>query len=569
MGRSLRGIGVLAQPVAAMLVLLLPAFVLYGPGRDMIGQAWLRNVILAIAGAVGGVLLPAGAGSLPLRVLLGVQASTAAVLLSAPLDAATDYPFSLDWSEGNHMWASSLLLRPSRYPGLTADLQPHYAAPAFFLLQGLAFLNPGLTILQLRVWNSLLLVFPSLLLAGTAFLGGARWPAGGLRWSLMLWAFLFVMQGPAYAPLVVGATVIALACRGRRAAWAALAALLAGFFVGVSRWTWMPAPAIWASTWALLDPAAGEAGRWRRAIARAAAGAAGAGLSLGWTALVEHRPLFPYLTSVRHVILKYRILPNETSSLGIGPWIALVSAPVVLLILWRWRRTRPPSHWIVWLVVTAGAGLLFAIGVVASLKIGGGNNLHHFDMFLIDLVLILAAMLARSDEGIIVNRASGRLTLLAAVALVAPVVSAMGRTPAPRPPPAEVAGSSLLRVQGAVAEAARQGPVLFIDQRQLLTFGFVPVENVSWEYELVDLMDQAMANAEGYLHRFQADLAAHRFSLIIVDPLPIIWRDRAYSFGEESDAWVRHVASPILEYYRPVAELDDVGVWLLEPTAAE
>jgi hypothetical protein len=120
-----------------------------------------------------------------------------------------------------------------------------------------------------------------------------------------------------------------------------------------------------------------------------------------------------------------------------------------------------------------------------------------------------------------------------------------------------------------VAEAASRGPVLFIDQRQLLTFELVPEAEQVWDYGLLDLMDQAMANAEGYLHRFQADLAAERFSLIVVDPLPIIWQDRASSYGEESDAWVRHVSIPILEHYRPIAELDDVGVWLLEPISQD
>jgi hypothetical protein len=381
----------------------------------------------------------------------------------------------------------------------------------------------------------------------------------------MLWAFLFVMQGPAYAPLVVGAVAVYLAFRSPRPGWAALATLLAGFFVGISRWTWMLAPAVWSSTWALLDPAIEETARWRRAIAYAAAGLGGAVLSLGWTAWIEHRPLFLYITSVRHVILKYRILPNQTSSLGIGPWIALVSAPVVILILWRWRRSGLWKRWTVPLTVGAGASLLFAIGLVASLKIGAGDNLHHFDMFLIDLVFMLRATIARGDEGVLLRQASGRPTLLAALVVVAPVLSALSLDRPPLPPSQEIARTSLERVREAVAEAAGRGPVLFIDQRQLLAFGLVPEAELVWDYDLLDLMDQAMANAEDYLHRFQADLAAQEFSLIVVDPLPIIWRDRSDAFGEESDAWVRHVAVPVLEYYRPIAELDQVGVWLLEP----
>ena len=555
----------LARSTAATAMLVLPAVALHAPWRAVFEQAWLRVAVLALAGIVGGLLLPSQVGSRALRVLLGVQASAAGVLLGAPFDSASNYPFSLNWSEGNRIWASSLIFASDRYHGLTPDLYPDYASPAFFFLQGLPFLLPGVTIGPLRAWIAFLLVFPPLVLAGAVFLGGSRWPTGGLRWSLILWAFLFCMQGPAYAPLVLGAVAVALACRTRHPAWAIAATFLASFFLGISRWTWLLAPAIWSSTWTLLDPAIGEAGRWRRAFVYAASGGGGAVLSLAWTAWVAHRPLFPYLTSLRHVILKYRLLPNATSSLGIAPWIALVSAPAVLLILWEWRRRglwrRPPTF----PAIGAGAFFSLCVGLVASIKIGAGDNLHHFDMFFIDLILIVGAMVAGGDGGVVLRRETGRPTLLMTVVLLAPVVSVLSLGPAPSAPPEEAARSSLERVREAVAEAAGRGPVLFIDQRQLLAFGLVPEADQVWDYELLDLMDRAMADDLVYLHGFQADLALHRFSLIVVPPLPIIWRDRAYSYGEENDAWVRHISLPILEHYRPIGELEADGLWLLVP----
>jgi hypothetical protein len=551
--------------VGAVAVLVLPAVALHGPWRLRFDQAWIRVILLAPAGVLGGLILPPQAGSRSFRALVGLQAAAAAVLLGAPLEASSSYPFSLDWSEGNRIWASSLVYITGRYPGLTPELYPDYASPAFFILQGLPFLLPGVTIRFVRVWTALLLVLPSLVLAGSVFLGRNRWPSGALRWSLVLWAFLFVMQGPAYAPPVLGAMAVVVACRARQPGWGMPATLLAGFFVGISRWTWLLAPAVWSSTWALLDPSIEESVRWRRALVLAASGVSGAALSLGWTGWVAHRPLFPYLTSLRHVILKYRLLPNATSALGIAPWIALVSAPAVILILWRWKRGGLWGRRMIPLAVGAGACLLFAIGLVASVKIGAGDNLHHFDMFLIDLVLIAGAMLAGGDDGVILVQGSGRLAPLAAVVLLAPVVSVVALNPAPLSPSDDIARASLERVQEAVAEAAERGPVLFIDQRQLLTFGLVPGASEVWDYELLDLMDRAMADDRDYLARFQEDLASRRFSLIVVNPLPIVWWDRASRFGEENDAWVRNVSVPILQHYRPVAELDAVGVWLLEP----
>jgi hypothetical protein len=132
-------------------------------------------------------------------------------------------------------------------------------------------------------------------------------------------------------------------------------------------------------------------------------------------------------------------------------------------------------------------------------------------------------------------------------------------------PPQSIVAESLATVRSAVSQAAPRGPVLFIDQRQLLAFDTIPGVSLVPEYELVDLMDRAMASDEANLARFYHDLEAHRFSLIIADPLPIIWRDRSWSFGEENDIWTRDITIPILDHYQPVAELEDVGVWLLEP----
>jgi hypothetical protein len=128
-----------------------------------------------------------------------------------------------------------------------------------------------------------------------------------------------------------------------------------------------------------------------------------------------------------------------------------------------------------------------------------------------------------------------------------------------------VVEARLRTIQDTVAEAARQGPILFIDERQLITFGLVPAVPEVWDYEQVELMDHAMARDEAYLARFHADLSDRRFGLIVSAPLHIIDRGQNYPFGEENDIWVETVVRPILEHYRPVAELDDVGVWLMEP----
>jgi hypothetical protein len=85
------------------------------------------------------------------------------------------------------------------------------------------------------------------------------------------------------------------------------------------------------------------------------------------------------------------------------------------------------------------------------------------------------------------------------------------------------------------------------------------------DYELKDLMNQAMGGNRAYLARFRQDLAAHRFSLIVGDPVTDQFQGRLRAFGEENDAWVTHVSIPLLEFYRLDSCLDEVGVCFYRP----
>ena len=212
-----------------------------------------------------------------------------------------------------------------------------------------------------------------------------------------------------------------------------------------------------------------------------------------------------------------------------------------------------------------GAGFL-SIGLVASVKIGGGSNLHNLDMFLVTLAILPALVGDRAAA--VLRSIAGRLRFWLCLTLVVPVFHAVSvGAPLALPDPG-VTGESLRSIQSLVVSEAEVGPVLLIDERQLFAFDELSVPLVM-DYELKDLMNQAMANDRAYLDAFEADLAAHRFRLILSDPLTITLQGSAHEFGEENDAWVQHVAGPILKYYEPVLQLDRVGIWILAPRPAE
>ena len=116
-----------------------------------------------------------------------------------------------------------------------------------------------------------------------------------------------------------------------------------------------------------------------------------------------------------------------------------------------------------------------------------------------------------------------------------------------------------------VQAAQAQGDVLFMDQRQLLTFGNIKNVRLVSEYEKKRMMDEALSGNTSYFQPFYADLASHRFSLIISDPLRTPIKDSDYGFGEENNAWVKWVAKPVLCYYEEKDTLTDVRVELLVP----
>jgi hypothetical protein len=74
------------------------------------------------------------------------------------------------------------------------------------------------------------------------------------------------------------------------------------------------------------------------------------------------------------------------------------------------------------------------------------------------------------------------------------------------------------------------------------------------QYEREDLMELAMSrNTTALEAGFYADLQAHRFAMIIVDPLTFVYKGSNSALGEENNAWTRYIIKPILCNYQQAA----------------
>jgi hypothetical protein len=216
------------------------------------------------------------------------------------------------------------------------------------------------------------------------------------------------------------------------------------------------------------------------------------------------------------------------------------------------------------------------VGLVASVKIGGGSNLHNLDMVLVILVLFVGAIVWKISAP---TKLPGYVWAIMTIVWFMPILNLSynsqsidipiwGNTRAGQSlegPSERDAKEALASIRNEISKAADKGEVLFLDQRQLLTFGEITDVPLVMEFELKHVMNRAMSQNSEYFDQFRSDLENHRFSMIVSDPLYIVFQGSKVAFGEENDAWVEQVTIPILEYYEPVAKFDKVLVWLLAP----
>jgi hypothetical protein len=236
--------------------------------------------------------------------------------------------------------------------------------------------------------------------------------------------------------------------------------------------------------------------------------------------------------------------------------------PLFIWLLIMAIRSRKSWDWIKSIAVLGALAAFLAAGLVASVKIGGGSNIHNLDMFLITLVLLMGWTVAEDQ---FFQNLPGYAWAIFAVILFLPVWNLTRFRVELEIPEDSSAQEVVSEIRSAITEAAEDGEVLFIDQRQLLTFGEIEDVPLVMDYEIKHMMNQAMGHNEGYFEQFRSDLEKQRFRMIVSDPLYIVFQGPKIAFGEENDAWVEEVTIPILEHYEPFLKFDQHLIWLLQP----
>ncbi len=514
--------------------------------------------------------------------------------LASAFSNVKNYPFSLYWSDGNRIWDYSLLFGRELYNYPHDQPLEAFISTGRQFLWGIPFLVSGISIFWVRFWSAFVLTIPYMVLGWLVFRPHEK---KDMLWFFAgLWTFLFLNQGPIYTPLILSAILVAIAWR-RPLSIALPLVFIASYYAQATRWTWLFAPAIWIVILEFSGATKMQQKVWKRTLASGVAGILGGYLFPQLISLLQQgdKSLLTVSeisgTITRQPLLWYRLLPNETNPEGVllGLLFAILPALISLFYVfpsidWKFPRLQK---------LTLYLGLLsfLLVGLIISTKIGGGNNLHNLDMFLIALLFVLAIAWKNGDIGSLFSSDASEtiklvVLLLIALPVVKPLLSlrpqlsltqeeiiqiqvltdfdASSDAPLKTLPSEEDVQNVLRQIHTYTTKAAQDGEVLFIDQRQLLTFGYVPAIPLVPDYEKKFMMEQSMSNNKDYFLHYYQDLAAHRFTLIVSEPLKVPIKEEG-AFSEEGDAWTKWVAAPTLCFYEPIFTDKDIYVQLLIP----
>lgn len=466
-------------------------------------------------------------------------------------------PFSIGYSEAGRHYYASLFFSKSLY-GL--DLPLPFLHPSRYLLLSIPFIYNGLGLWSHRLWQALLWI---------ALTGLSAWAlarrAGRVDVWLVFWIFLYYLQGAVYYHLQVCVFLVLIGVEIKKPWLSFVFIALASLWAGISRVNWFPVPAMLAIALYLLQKPFSRS--WKYWVMPFGWGLGGTlfAFAAQFVYIAISRPVSPqaFGSSFTSDLLWNRLLPNATFPMGILPGIALVSLPVFWLIFQAGRHTLKSVHVLRWAALGAMLFMLFIGGLVVSVKIGGGGDLHNMDAFLVMLSLVAVVLLngqavADDHQRIVISKINWNLAFSA---LLIPLMFAL-----PKIDFYHTYDSSMRSKDLAALQAALKGSdeILFITERQLLTFGYVDVENPAYDYEQSELMEMAMSGNRPYLEQYYADLKNRRFKYIVAEGQKFTPQKKG-AFVEENIAWVRFVGAPLLCNYKPALSLSTNNIQVFEP----
>ncbi|MEI7844901.1 MAG: hypothetical protein WCK35_03760 [Chloroflexota bacterium] len=569
----------LSYPVWMATLLAYP-LILFQPyyGSLLAKQSGIRVFLFWLIALVGMQALKLARPQMktPTALLITILIQTWFQRVSLYLPDVSAYPFSMGWSETSRFYYPALFMGkaifgqrltwPILHPSLHFLLIPPY-------------------LLDLPLWSHRLwqvaLRFLLVGLIAPALIHRLKISSRSLRWLAGLWVFVTLFSLPLYLHLAVPVFILlwGFSVTNNRRTWFWL--VLASIWSGISRVNWYPMPGILAAALYFLEVPYENKG-WRFLIKPAILFTASATIAFfsmqAYIVLSGISNPGNFFTSLHSTLLWIRLWPNESYNLGVLPGIIIFSVPLWLVFYFGKLKKIPK------LLLLAELAVLFAGGIVVSMKIGGGADIHNMDAYAVLLLIIAAYILAGRDEfatkhPIISQRGSpcticlanrtGHWGIIALLVLIPAWFSIQSRAAFWQYDPGS-SGKTLTAIQEQVDQInAKGGEILFITQRHLISMHMLKNVTLVPEYEREELMEMAMAKNDDYLKVFRTEMEKHRFSAIIVDPLRFNLVGDEDAMGAENNAWTRNVVKKILCNYQQAAIFPDDRIAIYTPQVGE
>lgn len=542
-----------------------------------------RLLFFWVTALMGSFFLLAAGISRRWIVLLGSSAIFTAFgfRVAAYLPDVSIYPFTLSWSEASRYYYASLYFAKQLYGESIPWTILH---PTRYLMQAVPFLIPHSSLWFHRLWQVLLWIFTTLGFSA-AFIHRLSIKNRFMQFAVAAWVFLFMLVGPVYYHLQVPAILMIWGFHPTRTDRRSRiitngVLILASVWAGISRVNWYPMPGLLAAILYFIEINQQGKPIWRYLfppIIWTIGGLAVATTSQATYIWLSGNPADQFASSFTSNLLWYRLFPNSTYPLGILGAAIFISLPLILLagikLGGKWRRV----HFMRFAGIFAILLILFTGGLVVSVKIGGGSNLHNMDAFM--TALLLTCALIYFDKLSLDNNSIQELqpveiprnyfrhfhSVWMAYAILAPIAFTVFSGGALTYPSQEDIDTNLQKIRRLVQRYGAEGEVLFISERQLLTFGEIQGVKLIPDYERVFLMEMAMSGNKEYLEQFRQDLKNQRFAMIVSEPLFLPVKDESERFGEENNAWVNYVGKNLRCYYTAIKTVKELKVQLLIP----
>ena len=501
-----------------------------------------------------------------IKIIFSASLTSLLFTIANSLSILSNNPLSVSWSEGSTLFFASSFHSKEFYDSAVGL---PIINPGRALIQSFPFFIKTLPIVAHRFWDSALwIAIP--LTVGTSFAKRLRINNSLTFLCTSLTSLLFLNLGPVYYHLLLIGLIVLAGFNSNRFWQSLFVVTLASLWAGWTRINWYPVAGSLAALLYMLEIPR-EKGilhyLWKP-LFWFLWGSIVSFVSFRLYMSISGTPAEYFENPLTTPLLFYRLFPSATNSMGLiqsamvafFPGILLISAFLVFSTSINWFRR---------LAITGLLIVFFLGGMLVSIRIGGGNNLHNLDAFILLELVIMGYLIFNKvafDTERAINIHKGWLVFLLCLVLLYPILKPLVSEPGMIKP---INDADIKLFHDRIETDVIAGKsILLVDNPHLIALNFWQLPPTAPRFEKVMLMEAAITGNHIYLDNYFQALSRHQYDFILTEPLSTLIQGSTYAFGEENDVWVKFVAEPTLCYYREIDSFPSLGLVYLAPRAA-